>query len=134
LQRYGDKKLIKLIAEIINGIDHSQFITFKELVAYVFASSGLLTLIFVILSRLFDKSSRVMIMEEIKKIDEQYQMKVTEIERDVTKMRSNYLDRFSEQKDLINENKEIAQTNHNEVVNILIGIKKDIEFLQRKVG
>jgi len=126
--------LIKLIAEIINGIDHSQFITFKELVAYVFASSGLLTLIFVILSRLFDKSSRVMIMEEIKKIDEQYQMKVTEIERDVTKMRSNYLDRFSEQKDLINENKEIAQTNHNEVVNILIGIKKDIEFLQRKVG
>ncbi len=126
--------MIKLIAEIINGIDHSQFITFKELVAYVFASSGLLTLIFVILSRLFDKSSRVMIMEEIKKIDEQYQMKVTEIERDVTKMRSNYLDRFSEQKDLINENKEIAQTNHNEVVNILIGIKKDIEFLQRKVG
>lgn len=124
----------KLIAETVNGIDHAQFITFKELVAYVFASSGLLTLIFVILSRLFDKSSRVMIMEEIKKIDEQYQKKVTEIERDVSKMRSNYLDRFSEQKDLINENKEIAQTNHNEVVNILIGIKKDIEFLQKKVG
>ncbi len=126
--------MINLIAETINGIDHAQFITFKELVAYVFASSGLLTLIFVILSRLFDKSSRVMIMEEIKKIDEQYQKKVTEIEKDVGRMRSNYLDRFSEQKDLINENKEIAQTNHNEVVNILIGIKKDIEFLQKKVG
>ncbi len=126
--------LPKLIAQTINGIDHTQFITIKELVGYIFASSGLLTLIFVVLSKLFDKSSRVMIMEEIKKIDEQYQGKIRTIEGEVNKMRTNYLDRFNEQKDLINENKEIAQTNHNEVVNILIGIKKDIEFLQKKVG
>lgn len=126
--------LPKLIAQTINGIDHTQFITIKELVGYIFASSGLLTLIFVVLSKLFDKSSRVMIMEEIKKIDEQYQGKIRTIEGEVNKMRTNYLDRFTEQKDLINENKEIAQTNHNEVVNILIGIKKDIEFLQKKVG
>lgn len=126
--------ITKLIAETITGVDHSQFITGKELIAYLFGSSGLLTLIFVILSKLFDRSSRVMIMEEMKKIDEQYQSKIKVIELEVNKMRSNYLDRFLEQKDLINENKEIAQTNHNEVVNILIGIKKDIEFLQKKVG
>jgi hypothetical protein len=121
----------KLIAQTINGIDHTQFITIKELVGYIFASSGLLTLIFVILSRLFDKSSRVMIMEEIKKIDEQYQGKIRTIEGEVNKMRTNYLDRFSEQKDLINENKEIAQSNHNEVVNILVAIKKDIEYFKK---
>lgn len=122
---------INLVAEIVNGIDHTQFITIKELVGYIFASSGLLTLIFVVLSKLFDKSSRVMIMEEIKKIDEQYQGKIRTIEGEVNKMRTNYLDRFSEQKDLINENKEIAQSNHNEVVNILIAIKKDIEYFKK---
>jgi len=121
----------KLIAQTINGIDHTQFITIKELVGYIFASSGLLTLIFVVLSKLFDKSSRVMIMEEIKKIDEQYQGKIRTIEGEVNKMRTNYLDRFSEQKDLINENKEIAQSNHNEVVNILVAIKKDIEYFKK---
>lgn len=123
--------MINLIAQTINGIDHTQFITIKELVGYIFASSGLLTLIFVVLSKLFDKSSRVMIMEEIKKIDEQYQGKIRTIEGEVNKMRTNYLDRFSEQKDLINENKEIAQSNHNEVVNILVAIKKDIEYLKK---
>lgn len=123
--------LPKLIAQTINGIDHTQFITIKELVGYIFASSGLLTLIFVVLSKLFDKSSRVMIMEEIKKIDEQYQGKIRTIEGEVNKMRTNYLDRFSEQKDLINENKEIAQSNHNEVVNILVAIKKDIEYFKK---
>lgn len=122
---------INLVAEIVNGIDHTQFITIKELVGYIFASSGLLTLIFVVLSKLFDKSSRVMIMEEIKKIDEQYQDKIRTIEGEVNRMRTNYLDRFSEQKDLINENKEIAQSNHNEVVNILIAIKKDIEYFKK---
>lgn len=123
--------LPKLIAQTINGIDHTQFITIKELVGYIFASSGLLTLIFVVLSKLFDKSSRVMIMEEIKKIDEQYQGKIRTIEGEVNKMRTNYLDRFTEQKDLINENKEIAQSNHNEVVNILVAIKKDIEYFKK---
>lgn len=123
--------MINLIAQTINGIDHTQFITIKELVGYIFASSGLLTLIFVVLSKLFDKSSRVMIMEEIKKIDEQYQGKIRTIEGEVNKMRTNYLDRFSEQKDLINENKEIAQSNHNEVVNILVAIKKDIEYFKK---
>ena len=72
-----------------------------------------------------------MIMEEIKKIDEQYQGKIRTIEGEVNKMRTNYLDRFSEQKDLINENKEIAQSNHNEVVNILVAIKKDIEYFKK---
>lgn len=121
-----------LIADVVNGIDHTQFITMKELVGYIFASSGLLTLIFVIISKLFDKSSRVMIMEEIKKIDITYQERIKEIDKDVGKMRNNYTDRFAEQKDLINENKEIAQTNHNEVVNILTAIKKDLEYLQKK--
>lgn len=121
-----------LIADVVNGIDHTQFITMKELVGYIFASSGLLTLIFVIISKLFDKSSRVMIMEEIKKIDITYQERIKEIDKDVGKMRNNYTDRFAEQKDLINENKEIAQTNHNEVINILTAIKKDLEYLQKK--
>lgn len=117
---------------LLEQIVHSDFVTYKELILIVLASSGILTLIFTILSKLFDRSSRVMIMDEIRKIDEQYKKKVDDIERDVNKMRFNYLDRFATTQSLINENKEIAQTHHSETMQVLTAIKKDIEYLQTK--
>lgn len=122
-----------MLAQVINGIDHNQFITAKELVLYLFGSSGLLTLVFTILSKLFDRSSRVIIMDEIDKIDKEYKAQVDEIKKDVSKMRFNYIDRFAEQKELVVTNKEIAEGNHSELMQVLVGIKKDIENLQRQI-
>ena len=111
---------------------HQDFVSYKELIMIVLASSGILTLVFTIISKLFDKASRVIIMDEIKTIDEHYKAKVTEIEKDVNKMRFNYLDRFATTQTLINENKEIAQSHHSETMQVLTAIKKDIEYLQQK--
>ena len=107
--------------------EHLQFITQRDLIVYLLASSGIATLVFSFISKFFDKASRVMIMEEIKKIDYEYKTKVMEIEREVNKMRFNYLDRFAEQKQLITNNKEIAEEHHSEIKQILVGIKKDLE-------
>lgn len=117
---------------LLEQIMQPEFVTYKELILIVLASSGILTLIFTILSKLFDRSSRVMIMDEIKNIDEHYKAKVNEIEKDVNKMRFNYLDRFATTQTLINENKEIAQSHHSETMQVLTAIKKDIEYLQQK--
>jgi hypothetical protein len=110
--------------------DYSQFITTKELLIYIMGSSGLLAIIFSIVSKLFDKTTRVMIMNEIKLIDEKYQGKLSEVEEEVTKMKFNYLDRFTEQTELVTANKELQQSNHSEIKQILVGIKKDLENLQ----
>ncbi len=111
--------------------DNLQFITQRDLIVYLLASSGIATLIFSFISKLFDKASRVTIMEEIKKLDYEYKTKIMEIEKEVNKMRFNYLDRFAEQKQLITDNKEISEENHSEIKQILVGIKKDLEVLQR---
>ena len=117
---------------LLEQIIQPEFVTYKELILIVLASSGILTLVFTIVSKLFDKASRVIIMDEIKSIDEQYKRKVDDIERDVNKMRFNYLDRFATTQSLINENKEIAQAHHSETMQVLTAIKKDIEYLQTK--
>jgi len=104
-----------------------QFITHKDLILYLLGSTGLLTLIFSIISRLFDKASRVIIMQEIRELDNEYKRRIDEIEKDVNRMRFNYLDRFAEQKQLITDNKEIAEEHHSEIKQILVGIKKDLE-------
>lgn len=119
----------------------TNFVTFKELVMIVLASSGILTLAFTILSKLFDKASRVLIMDEIKKIDEKYQKKVEElakevnlefgkVNKDVQEFRVNYLDRFTEQKDLIVEDREIQNKNHSDVMNVLTQIITEINYLK----
>lgn len=117
---------------LLEQLSQPEFVSYKELIMIVFASSGILTLIFTIISKLFDKASRVIIMDEIKNVDEHYKVKVAEIEKDVNKMRINYLDRFSTTQALINENKEIAQSHHSETMQILTAIKKDIDYLQQK--
>ena len=114
--------------------EHLQFITQKDLIHYLLASSGIATIIFSFISKFFDKASRVMIMEEIKKIDYEYKSKIIEIEREVNKMRFNYLDRFAEQKQLITDNKEIAEEHHSEIKQILVGIKKDLENHKQTKG
>jgi hypothetical protein len=116
----------------MNETDVSQFITFKDLIIYIMGSSGLLAIIFSIVSKLFDKTTRVMIMNEIKSIDEKYQKRLGLIDSEVTNVKLNYLDRFTEQKELITDNKERAEANHSEIKQILVGIKKDLETLQHQ--
>ena len=118
---------------ILQQLINPEVVTYKELIFIVLASSGILTLVFTIISKLFDKTSRAMIMEEIKKIDSKYDEKIVEIEREVNGVRMNYLDRFAEQKSLITTNKAIAESHHSEVMQALVGIKKDIEHLPQVV-
>lgn len=120
----------------------TNFVTYKELIMIVLASSGILTLVFTIISKLFDRSSRVAIMEEINKIDNKYQIKVDDIKREVgtelktvqeevNEVRINYLDRFAEMKSLIVSNKETAETQHSAVMNCLGKIETKLEFLKK---
>ncbi len=113
--------------------DVSQFITFKDLIIYIMGSSGLLAIVFSIISKLFDKTTRVMIMNEIKSVDEKYQSKLTHVEEEVTKIQFNYLSRFTEQTKLITTNKELSEKNHSEIKEILVAIKKDLENLQSQI-
>ena len=112
------------------GPEVNQFITFKDLVIYIMGSSGLLAIIFSIVSKLFDKTTRVMIMNEIKSIDEKYQIRLEQVELEINDVKFNYLDRFTEQTKLISVNKELSEKNHSEIKQILVAIKKDLETLQ----
>lgn len=119
-----------------------QYVTYKDLILIVLASSGLLTIVFTIISRLFDKSSRVIIMDEIKKIDEKYQNKVDHISKSfgieitaldgkVNEFKMNYLDRFEDIKNTMVSNKELSSEQHSETLQILAGIKSDIKYLKQ---
>lgn len=93
-------------------------------------SSGLLAIVFSIISKLLDKTTRVMIMNEIKCIDEKYQERLEKVELEINEVKFNYLDRFTEQTKLITANKEVSEKNHSEIKQILVAIKKDLETLQ----
>jgi len=121
----------------------SNFVTYQQLVWIVLGSSGLLALLFSIISRLFDKSLRVSIMEEIERIDIKYQKELDKIKeemwielesmkREVGGVKLNYLDRFAEQKDLIVSNKEMEGDHHSTVMQILTEIKGDVKYLHNK--
>ena len=124
----------------MNELQVANFVTYKELIMIVLASSGLLTLIFTIISKLFDKASRVIIMDEIKKIDEKYQKEIKvmgeavktdidDIKDDVTEMQMNYVHRFEEQKTLITDNKELCERNLSNVMITLERIETNIKHL-----
>lgn len=121
-----------MLAQILNNTDFSQFISFKDLLVLLFASSGLLAIVFTIISKTLDNKTRVTIMAEIKTLDEKYIGLIKETERDVNKVKLNYLDRFAEQRALITANKEIAEDHHSEIKQILVEIKKDLEVLRNK--
>ena len=92
--RQAQHKAIKRAGRM--QVEASQFITLKDLIVYILGSSGLLALIFAVVSKLFDRTSRVMIMNEIKSIDEKYQNRLAIINKEVTKLKLNYLDRFAD--------------------------------------
>lgn len=122
-----------MIMQVVNGIDNGQFVTIKDLIIYIMGSSGLLAIIFSIVSKLFDKTTRVMIMNEIKSIDEKYQIRLEQVKLEINEVKFNYLDRFTEQTKLISVNKELSEKNHSEIKQILVAIKKDLENLQSQI-
>lgn len=124
----------------MNELQVANFVTYKELILIVLASSGLLTLVFTVISKLFDKASRVMIMDEIKKIDDKYQKEIKvlgetvkdeidDINDEVLEMQRNYVHRFEEQKTLITMNKELSEKNHSNIMITLERIETNLKHL-----
>lgn len=116
----------------------NDFVSFKDVVYLIAGSTGMISLLLLLLNKMLRASilSEVIKSEEktIAKLDAAMN-KQTErsnaLENEIDTVKSNYLKRFEEQKDLIIANKELAQKNHEELLRAIERLTIKFEYYAR---
>lgn len=102
----------------------NEFVTYEKLIFIVLGSSGLLTFVFTLISKYFDKNTRVAIMKELKEFDKDYRDKLDKFKDDSKLMESGL-------KDLIVESNKTTEKYYSEMVQKLIRIEAQINNLRK---